>query len=198
METPFRYTKEHIDYLKEITSNHTSKEIVRLFNNKFSLNKSKRQVDEARWKRGINLSKENKPTAFQKGVSNINKGKKGLQSSNSGSFKSGINNKRYRSIGSEGLDTGYITIKIADPDVWQRKHIILWEGVNGPIPINHRVIFADGNKRNFKLDNLLLVSIGQLNRLSLNGLKTNDTELTKSMLNVVKIYEAIDERMKDK
>lgn len=197
MTKQFRYTEEHIQYLREITPFNKSKTIVELFNTRFGLNKSKRQIDNCRWNNNIKLSNKHKLSSFKKGHTSYNKGTKGLVKSNSGSFKSGKDNSRYKPVGSEGLNRDYISIKVAEPDKWIGKHIYLWEKENGEIPKNHRVIFADNNKRNFKMNNLLLVSMGQLNRLSINKLRQNDTELTKTMLQVVKIYEAIDERKKD-
>lgn len=38
------------------------------------------------------------------------------------------------------------------------KHRFLWETANGPIPKGHKVIFADGDKTNITLDNLIMVS----------------------------------------
>jgi hypothetical protein len=58
-------------------------------------------------------------------------------------------------IGSEKLDSyGYIQVKVAEPKKWRLKHHLIWEMAHDPIPGNHNVYFIDGDKRNFRLDNL--------------------------------------------
>ena len=57
---------------------------------------------------------------------------------------------------------------------------MVWEQANGPIPKSSVVIFGDGNKTNFDLDNLLLVKRCQLVRMNKVGLIFNDTEATRS------------------
>ena len=69
-------------------------------------------------------------------------------------------------------------IKTADPDVWEREHRAIWEAENGPVPQGHRIIFADGNKSNFDLDNLLLVSRSELSVMTIRKLIFPDREAT--------------------
>ena len=59
-----------------------------------------------------------------------------------------------RPIGTEIEKDGYILIKIDNQirnkhSNWKYKHHYIWEQKNGKIPKNHRVIFLDGNNRNF-------------------------------------------------
>jgi hypothetical protein len=86
-----------------------------------------------------------------------------------------------RPIGSERLNTnGYTDIKIAYPNVWRPKHHVVWEAANGPIPEGYFVIFADRDRLNFDVDNLVLVSKGELYLMNLHGLIFPDKELTKN------------------
>ena len=58
-------------------------------------------------------------------------------------------------VGSERFDHfKYIWIKVGSPHGWLPKHHLIWEAANGPIPVDHMIIFIDGDKRNFRLDNL--------------------------------------------
>lgn len=41
---------------------------------------------------------------------------------------------------------------------WKLEHVALWESEYGPLPINHYIIFIDGNKENFIIDNLACVN----------------------------------------
>jgi hypothetical protein len=86
-----------------------------------------------------------------------------------------------RPVGSERLNlNGYTDVKIAFPSVWKPKHHVIWEAANGPVPEGHQIMFADGNKSNFALDNLLLVSFKELSLMNRFGLVFPDSELTKT------------------
>jgi hypothetical protein len=95
---------------------------------------------------------------FKKGMKTWNKGIKGYMGANVTSFKKGHQPKCYLPVGTESEDRdGYVKIKIADPNIWELKHRVIWEERFGSIPDKHAVIFIDGNKRNFDLTNLVLV-----------------------------------------
>lgn len=67
-------------------------------------------------------------------------------------------NKKVKPIGSESKRGGFTRIKIAE-NKWVNKHIYLWEQAHQrKVPSNHFIIFADGNKSNFAIENLKCVS----------------------------------------
>lgn len=45
---------------------------------------------------------------------------------------------------------------------WRQLHRIVWEEANGPIPKGHVLIFKDGDRHHIELDNLILVTNGEL------------------------------------
>lgn len=53
-------------------------------------------------------------------------------------------------------------VKVAEPNVWKFKHRIVWELAHGEIPANSVICFKDGNKLNCELDNLILLTRGEL------------------------------------
>ena len=75
-------------------------------------------------------------------------------------FKKGDIPSNKKPIGSERIiKDGYTEIKVAEPNKWESpKHRVIWEKVNGKISKGYALVFADGNKQNFGLDNLILVS----------------------------------------
>jgi hypothetical protein len=86
-----------------------------------------------------------------------------------------------RPIGSERIESdGYAKIKIAHPNIWRHKHLAIWEATNGRIPKGHVILFADGDKTNFKLKNLLLVSRRELAVMNRSGLIYDTAALTKT------------------
>ena len=178
-----KWSEEEKEYLKNIVKGHTYKEITVLMNEKFEYQFTESQIKGAlnRYKLQTGLNGN-----FKKGSTPWNKGLKGYMGTNKTSFKKGHQALNYRPIGSERIcKDGYTEIKVADPNKWKLKHRLIWEEANGPVPKGYALIFGDGDKRNIKLDNLLLVSRAQLARLNQNHLIQNDTELTKTAINVV-------------
>jgi len=99
---------------------------------------------------------------------------------NKTSFKSGKQHPKYKAIGSERIDKdGYIVVKVAERK-WQTKHQYIWEKNHGEIPKGHVIIFGNRNKRDFRIENLLLVSRRQLIVVNKFNLIFEDEELTKS------------------
>lgn len=128
-----------------------------------------------------------------------NKGKKGIsyEGMKATQFKKGHKPHNWVPVGSERITPdGYVQIKVQEGKKqhnWKGKHILIWEAANGPVPKGHVIIFGDGNKRNFDLNNLLLVSRKQLVRLNQKNLIANDAELTKTGIIIADIYNKIGE-----
>lgn len=97
-------------------------------------------------------------------------------------------------IGTEKvLADGYVWVKIADhpkakkTDNWKQKQRLIWEQLHGPLPDNVKVIFLDGNNRNFDPDNLAPVTNREHLEMNRNGFRTSDPELTKAGINVARL-----------
>lgn len=83
---------------------------------------------------------------------------------------------------------GYTWVKVAEPDVFKTKHRIVYEQHNGPIPEGYNVTFADGNKQNFDIDNLVLVDNAELCVVNTKGLRYHGFgEATKCGITIAKI-----------
>ena len=94
----------------------------------------------------------------------------------------------WKPVGTETVRAdGYTWVKVAEPNKWREKHKIIWEAAYGQAPKSHAVIFADGDKQNIMLENLILVSRAQLVRLNQNDLIARDAELTKTGILVADI-----------
>ena len=85
---------------------------------------------------------------------------KGICKSNSGTFKKGNVPANTDKVGTEKIESKdeYIKVKVANPNSWRMKHHIKYEKFYGKIPKGSVVRFKDGDKRNFKKGNLILVS----------------------------------------
>ena len=129
---------------------------------------------------------------FEKGITPHNKGKKFPGTSNKTTFRKGATPHNKMKVGEDAITTdGYVKTKIAEPDVWEYKHKLIWTEAHGPIPEKHSIIFADGNKLNLSIDNLLLVSKAELLMLNRKKLISENSELTKTGLNVVKVMNKV-------
>ena len=64
---------------------------------------------------------------------------------------------------------------------------MIYEKYHGEIPKDHVVIFADGNKMNLDINNLISISRHQLLVLNGNNLIYEDTDLTKTGVNIANL-----------
>ena len=138
---------------------------------------------------------------FKKGGVPWNKGTKGLQQGGEETqFKPGNRSANWVPVGSERVNSdGYADVKIQDGKLqknWKCKHRIIWEEANGPVPKGHVIIFADSNRLNVSLDNLILITQKELSVLNKKGLIKNDPELTKTGVVVANLLLKIGERRK--
>jgi len=70
---------------------------------------------------------------------------------------------------------------------------VIYEKHFGKVPENYVVIFADGNNRNFDIDNLLLVTKNELLIMNKHKLIANNIEITKTGHNLAKVISKIGE-----
>ena len=71
---------------------------------------------------------------------------------------------------------------------------MVWEQNNGPIPDGYVVIFADRDKSNFDINNLVLVSRSELLVMNRNNLILDDRELTKTGVMLAKVIDKTNKR----
>ena len=193
-----KYTNEMIEFLKEVTPQKTYKEITELFNKKFNLDVTAEKIKSLLSRKKIYTG--TKGCLYKKGKVPWNKGKNGYMGANRTSFKKGHKPKNWRPVGSERVDKdGYTLIKIAEPRSWCLKHRLIWEEHHKmKVPLGQAIIFGDGDKTNFSIENLICVSRKELRVLNKFGLIKNDAELTKTGLNVAKIRIKLAELRKEK
>jgi hypothetical protein len=187
------YTSEEIEFLKNNIKSRSYLEVQRLFNERFGLAVTFSQITNTLIRYGL---RNGVCSRYGHGKISPNS-KKGIcppQLIGRG-FKPGHNSAP---IGKEYLNkvTGYLMVKIDSPDIWKAKHILIWEAANGPVPEGYAVIFADGNKSNFDLDNLLLVSRAELGTMNRLNLIFPDRELTKIGKTIAGLTMTIKSRIK--
>lgn len=79
-------------------------------------------------------------------------------------------------------DDGMVLIKVAHPSVWEYKQRYLYEKYHGVLPKNYMVIFLDGDRTNYDINNLFAVTTKEYNYIKNKGLISNDAEITKTAI----------------
>lgn len=181
------FTPEIHQFIVENVKGITSEELANRVSKKFGINLTSTQLRN--YKARYNL-RSGVDARFHPGFIPHNKGKKGYYAPGceKGWFKKGQAPTNHHDVGTEvmGAD-GYLKVKIAEPNVWKLKHILLWESARGPIPEGHKVIFLDQDHTNVKLDNLALVTDAELLMLNQHGLVTENAELTQAGIMVSRV-----------
>lgn len=179
------WTNEEKEYLALIVKGKTTEEILNLMNEKFEYEFSLTQIRSAmnryKLRNGIDCR-------FEKSIEPWNKGLKGYIGPNKTSFKKGNIPPNHKEVGTERINSeGYIEVKVSEPNRWKLKHRLIYEKYHGEIPKDHVVIFADGNKMNLDINNLISISRHQLLVLNGNNLIYEDTDLTKTGVNIANL-----------
>lgn len=195
----YDYSEERVKFLKDNVKGISLSELAQRYNKKFNCNlpESAFQI----MKRTLKIT-SGVDSNFKKGNVPWNKGKKmsseQYEKLKATMFKKGSIPPNHKEIGSERLDSdGYTMIKIKDGCLnknWVLKHRYIYESVYGNIPPGYKLIFADGNKRNFDINNLVLVSNAEELIMNQKKLIKSDSDLTKAGLNVAKIFNKVRKR----
>lgn len=197
-----KFKGEHITFLKENVKGISLKELTIRFNNEFNMNLNESCIANLKYK--YNLKSGINGGQFVKGQAPLNKGKKwdefmskeAQEASRKSLFKKGNVPGNRRPIGSERIDKrdGSILIKVQDGHLqknWLAKSRYIYEQKHGKIPKGYKVIFADGDNRNFDLNNLILVSNSEELILNRNKLIGSNAELTRSGVAIAKLIDKV-------
>lgn len=187
-----KFFDEHINFIREIANGKSVKVITQLFNDEFDMNVTDEQIKNLMSRNKI---RNNRDAKFREGQISWNKGKKFEARGRSAEtqFKKGQRPSNYRHIGSERYTKdGYVEVKVSDTGRrWKHKHVHIWERVNGAVPKGHAVIFLDGDKYNLNLDNLKLITRGELARLNHERLISEHAEVTETNINLVRLADTV-------
>lgn len=197
------WTKEEIDFVKEVYPYYSNADISEMIFEKFGWRPSRHKLYHI--KRNYKIPDKVIPNSshFKKGFTPWNKGKpmsEDVREKVSKTwFKKGQRSLTHRPVGSKRVTVdGYTQIKVADPDVWELYHRVVWEKAHGEkLKEDEVIIFADGNKSNFEIDNLVKISRFSLLYLNRNNMIFEDKDLTKAGVAVSKLHEKMYERRKE-
>ena len=194
-----RYSEEQKEFI--ITNNYGkySKELAEMFNKHFNTNITSKEIAYFRRNNKLNSGLTGQ---FKKGNVPHNKDKKqieymsqeAIEKTKETRFKKGNKPKNYRPVGSERITKdGYTEVKVADPNKWETKNKIIYKQYFGDIPEGHKIIYADGNKLNNDINNLILVSDNEELIMNRYRLRTENIELTKTGYLIAKVIDKTNE-----
>lgn len=193
-----RYSEEQKKFIIDNYYGKYSKELADLFNKQFNTNITAKEIKNYRENHKLNSGLTGR---FEKGHVTHNKGKKqteymskeAIEKTKATRFKKGNIPQNHRDIGEERISKdGYIYIKVRDGclnDNWELKHRYIYKQHYGEIPNGYNVMFADKNKRNFDIDNLILVSKSEDLIMNNNKLLFSNKELTKTGHLIAKVID---------
>lgn len=176
-----KYTDEMKQFILDNYKGRYNQELADLFNQKFNTNITSRTIKSYKANNKLNSGLTGK---FRKGQIPHNKGKKMpkevYEKVKHTMFAKGNVPPNHRPVGSERISKdGYIEVKVAEPNKWRLKQRVVYEETKGKIPEGCPIIFLDGNKRNFDIDNLRCITRSELLYLNCNGLN-NSNEITET------------------
>lgn len=174
-------------------ANHKGKyarEMAKEMNEKFGLCLKENQVKAYRKNHHLNCGLTGR---FEKGNIPANKGVKGISypGCKATQFKKGNIPANRLPIGTvREKSDGYVYIKIQDGKGnknWKQRAAINYEKVYGSIPKGMRILRLDGNSKNDEIENLYLVSIGEMAIINHHIKLTIDPDLNKAIVNNTRI-----------
>jgi hypothetical protein len=190
------FTPEEKQFIRDNYLGIKNKDLTSKLNQTFGTNFTIRQVKAFKHKSKLDSGLTG---YFPKGNESWNKGKY-VRYSPATEFKKGNKPANWVPLGTEKLKAdGYVYVKVQDGKLnrnWKQKHIMLWEKNHGPIPQGSCVIFADGNKLNFELENLILIKRSQLLIMNKNKLIYDDPELTKTGVIISSVIDSGNKKIK--
>lgn len=170
-------------------------------NKEFSTSFSTRQITNFCCRNKYNNGCKNEKTQFKKGNIPWNKRKNVAVSEKIKQhwFTKGHKPWQTKPVGYERIDSrdGYVLVKVSDNNFIPKQRLI-YEKHYGAISDDDLVMFLDGNKRNFNIDNLMLISKAENLELTRKNLRTNDTELSRAGVMVARINQKIKSIKKSK
>lgn len=160
-----KWTKKEDDLLRKLYSRTSNPDLAKMMNRTSTMISNHAYIlglkkDKVFLRNmGVKLQTSGFSHRFKKGSKPWNKGTKGIMKPNRTSFQKGNTPKNTKPIGSEVKTfDGYLKVKVADPDVWEVKHHLVWKEHYGSIPDGYNVQFKNKNRSDCRIDNLYLIS----------------------------------------
>lgn len=193
-----QFPKEVVEYILQNYKGTGHKPMADALNKKFGTSYTSRQIAAYYKNHNLNCGLTGR---FEKGHVPANKdqkmSKEQYEKCKGTMFKKGNIPNNHRPVGSERVTKdGYIEVKIAEPNKWRLKHVVVWESVNGPLPKGHALLFLDGNKQNTDISNLRLMTRSEMLIMNRYGIKGVDVDTMNTAANLATLIDKTTKRKK--
>lgn len=200
------WTDQEITKFKEIYPNSYSEDVAKAFNcsinqvynlaHRLNVKKSDAWLKQELQRQAERLRIVGQKSRFQPGIIPINKGQKMSKDVydrvKATFFTKGHKPHNIKWDGYERIDKdGYVMIRIAEGK-FKLKHRVVWEEINGPVPLGMIVVFKDRNKRNFDINNLELISFKD------NMERNRMTKYPPELRNIIKLNNKLKKKLNEK
>lgn len=191
-----------VEFLREYYPYHTNKECVEALEEKFGIKTHSRNMSNVKTLYKLPDKMIKNAGCFEKGLIPWNKDKPMSEETRKKVartwFKKG-HTLSNRDVGETRVNAdGYKAIKVAQPNEWMLYHRYIYEKETGEkLEPSDIVIFADGDRGNFEIDNLVKVTREDLLYLNREGLIYDDKDLTKAGVNIAKLLSKIRARKEE-
>lgn len=178
---PIAYSDIELSWIKSNQAGISREALSKKFNDKFNRCISAQNIaglcKRNRWANG-------RDTRIKRGSKSWNKGMTGYMGANKTSFKKGDIPFNHKPIGHERVTKdGYIMIKVAEPNKFRLKQLVVWEAHHGKLKDGYNLRFLDNDRTNCNIDNLMSIprSVNAIVN-NCNPANTRDKNLNKSIL----------------
>jgi len=197
-----------LDWLRENCTGISNKELAELFNRKFGMNVTPKQIAGVKKNHSFSSGLTGR---FEKGCNSPTKGKKisdfmtpeQQEIFKSYQFQKGKEALNKLPVGSIRKNGKYLIIKTTDQyetqkENWELYHRWVWQQAHGPLKPGEIVIFRDNNPMNCDLDNLRVIDRRINLLMNRNKRKSIIPEITDSAIELSKLEVRIKERREGK
>lgn len=196
----WREHPEMVQFMMEFIPGHMESEIREAFNKRFGIILTDNQIGNFKYFHGIKSGTNG--GRFPKGLVPHNKGKKMspevYEKAKATMFKKGQPPVNHREVGEERITKdGYIEVKIAEPNIWELKHRVVWEEHFGEIKKGECIIFLDRNPLNCDINNIRKITRAELVKYNQSGLSSEDPEINEAALAIAKLKVIRGEKIKN-
>ena len=207
---PTKYPPEMGDYIREIAEGRLSSEITEMVNERFGPGTITVRGLRS-WKKNNKVRSGAHLGRLKPGCMSPNKGKhwddflspEAQQRVLKNLFPKGHVPANIAKIGEIRVNTdGYLVKKVQDfgnqQKRWRFLHRLVWEEHNGPIPKGCVISFADGNKQNCAIENLVLETKAQHATKNRQGWKSWDRESAETYNLLADVKSAVSRKKRGK
>lgn len=186
--------KEHpemVEFMMEYIPGHQEPEIRAEFEKRFGIVLTEGQIGN--FKHLHRVKSGTHGGRFPKGHITHNKGKKMpkevYEKAKGTMFRKGHIPENHKEVGSERINVdGYTEVKVAEPNKWKLKQRFIYEEATGEkLTKNDVIIFLDGDRQNFDINNLVKMTRVELARYNQDHLYGKEVEINETAVLVAKL-----------